>query len=61
MIACECYRTSDIMTMFDIKNPSTLWRWVKSGKFPPADINPNGRDKRWYKTTIQRHKKEAAK
>ena len=60
MISCECYKQSDIMIMFDIKSPSTLWRWVKQGKFPQADINPNSRDKRWYKSTIQKYKKGVA-
>lgn len=34
---------------------NTLRRWVRSGKFPPADVAPNSRTTLWWQTTVVAH------
>ena len=54
------YTQADVMQIFKIDSPSTLWRWVKKGLFPKADVNPNTKGKKWLGKTIKRHQNKAA-
>lgn len=53
------YTQSDVMQIFKIESPSTLWRWIKKGLFPQADLNPHAKGKKWLGSTLKQYQKAA--
>ncbi len=54
-----CYTQNEVMQLFKFKNTTTFWRWIKQGKFPQADLNPNTKGKKWYGSTLKQYQKAA--